>query len=197
METAQILAPYAPPKCRPGAVCALVKTVVTTTMFSESKNNEDKMAQIIAQLRKTRLNFSILSQLQRKRVRNMQKLIRRVIATLAARLSTRKCAKTKHFAVTICKKLVYTTSGSKRFVEQRVAKLNAIGGEQVFSAQRADCARDRRRIAKALATSLGAGVKASVNNKRFEIKDAEKIVSAKLIIQQVLHDGYHRDAGAN
>ncbi|BBU37616.1 BV/ODV-E26 [Choristoneura diversana nucleopolyhedrovirus] len=194
METAQTLASYAPSKCRPGAVCAFVKTVVTTTMFS----GEDKMAQIIAQLQKTRLNFSILSQLQRKRVRNMQKLIRRkngVIATLAARLNTRT-SKSKHFAVTICENLVYTTSGSKQFVEQRVAKLGAIGGEHVFNAQRTDCARDRRRIAKALIASLGAGVKASANNKRFEIRDADKIVSAKLIIQQVLHNGNHCDARA-
>ncbi|AGR57174.1 ODV-E26 [Choristoneura rosaceana nucleopolyhedrovirus] len=199
MEAAQILIPQAPSKRRPDAVCSFVKTVVTTT-FSKSNDSDEKMEQIIAQLQKTRLNFSKLSQLQKKRLRNMQKLIRRknsVIAILASRLNTRRCAKTKHFAVTICKNVVYTTSGSKKFVEQRVEKLCAIGGEQVFSARRANCARDRLRVAKALAVSLGTGVIASATNKRFEIRDAEKLISAKFIIKQVLHNGYHDDARTN
>lgn len=197
METAQPPISCAPPKR--GAVCAYVRTVVTTTTVSDSGgNNEDRLTQIVAQLQKTRLNFSKLSQLQRRRVRNMQKLIRKkngVIANLAARLNTRK--RTKHFAVTIRKNVIHTTSGSEQFVRRRVSELCANGGEQVFCARRADCARDRRRVAKALATALGAGVVASAANKRFEIEDTEKLVSAKLIVQQVLHDGNHSDTCAD
>lgn len=193
------------PQPRPGAVRAYVKTVVTTTTLSEKTDDSNtRIAQIIAQLQKTRLNFSKLSQLQRKRVRNMQRLIRKknnVIATLMARLNVRHDVKTKHFAVGIFKNVVYTTSGSEQFVRQRIEKM---GGEQVFLARRADCARDRRRIAEALTTSLGAGVVVHGTNKRFEVTDADKVVSAKLIVQQVLHNGYqqvlhngyHSDAGA-
>ncbi|BAE72426.1 ODV-E26 [Hyphantria cunea nucleopolyhedrovirus] len=124
METTNV--PMLAPQPRPGAVRAYVKTVVTTTTLSEKTDDSNtRIAQIIAQLQKTRLNFSKLSQLQRKRVRNMQRLIRKknnVIATLMARLNVRHDVKTKHFAVGIFKNVVYTTSGSEQFVRQRIEK---------------------------------------------------------------------------
>lgn len=164
--------------------------VVTTTSFSD--NYDERIAQMIVQLKKTRLNFSKLSQLQRKRVRNMQNLIRKknnVIAALEAKLDTHR-KPTKHFAVVMCKNIVYTISGSKQFVRQRVENLK--GGQQVFFARRANCENDRRRIAEALTTALGSGVVTRAFNKRFEIDNAEKLLSAKLIIQQVLHkNGSH------
>lgn len=126
----------------------------------------------------------------------MQKLIRKknnVIATLVARLNARHDVKTKHFAVGIYKNVVYTTSGSEQFVRQRIKKM---GGEQVFLARRVDCERDRRRIAEALTAALGAGVVVLGTNKRFEVTDPDKVISAKLIVQQVLHNGYHSDVGA-
>lgn len=176
--------------------CTYVKTVVTTTTLSD--NYDEKIAQVIAQLKRTRLNFSKLSQLQRKRVRNMQKLIRKknnTIAALEAKLDTHR-KPTRHFAVVMCKNIVYTMSGSKQFVRQRMKNLN--DGQQVFFAQRVNCENDRRRIAEALTTALGSGVVARASNKRFEIVDTEKLVSAKLIIQQVLHEnGSHGNARAH
>nr|UIX56262.1 HycuOrf-136/ODV-E26 [Hyphantria cunea nucleopolyhedrovirus]UIX56408.1 HycuOrf-136/ODV-E26 [Hyphantria cunea nucleopolyhedrovirus] len=195
METTNAASMLAP-QSRPGAVRAYVKTVVTTTTLSESDDNNKRIAQIIAQLQRTRLNFFKLSQLQKRRVRNMQKLIRKknnVIATLVARLNARHDVKTKHFAVGIYKNVVYTTSGSEQFVRQRIKKM---GGEQVFLARRVDCERDRRRIAEALTAALGAGVVVLGTNKRFEVTDPDKVISAKLIVQQVLHNGYHSDVGA-
>ncbi|QDL57075.1 ODV-E26 [Dione juno nucleopolyhedrovirus] len=204
MEAGQMLFPYAV-KRRSGAaaaaLCGFMKTVVTTTTVAERNDNNERITRVIAQLQKTRLDFSKVVRLQRKRVRTMQKLIRKknsVIANLTARLDTRRAtSKTKHFAALICKNVVHTVSGSEHFVRQRAADLCAAGGEQVFCARRANCARDRRRIAAALTNALGASVEARAGNRRFEIANADQLISAKLIIQQVLHNGHHRDASAH
>lgn len=181
---------------------AFVKTVVTTTTLTEQRANiNERLSKIVQQLQRTRMNFTKLSQLQSKRVRNMKKIIRKkndAIVTLEARLNRKKGAKTKYFAVIICKNVVYTTSGSRNFVRQRAAHLCATsGGEQVFCEKRTDCVLDRRRIAEALAVSLGADVVTSSKHKRFQIKNDEKLISAKLIIQQVLHNGFNGDACTN
>ncbi|ABF50362.1 odv-e26 [Antheraea pernyi nucleopolyhedrovirus] len=182
-----------------GAVRAtFVKTVVTTTTVENRSEEQDLIAQVIAQLQKTRICFNKLSRLQRKRVRNMQKLLRKkntIIANLTAQLNNQQ--RVKHFAAVLCKNVVCTVSGSEKFVDRRVADLCAAGGERVFCGRRTDCARDRQRLAEALAASLRAGVVARASNKRFKILEADKVASAKLIVQQVLYDGLDGDACAH
>ncbi|ALR71682.1 occlusion-derived virus envelope protein [Anticarsia gemmatalis multiple nucleopolyhedrovirus] len=212
METPKMLpGPIASPK-RAAALGAIqsstfVKTVVTTTTVSTTseknlvnQEHQDRIAQVIAQLQKTRLDFTKLTQLQKRRVKNMQRLVRKknnIIANLAAQLDRQQAERargSKYFAVMLSKNVLLTMSGSEQFVRQRVADVSAAGGEQVFCARRKNCIRDRERISKALETSLGSGVVARAANKRFEIVEADKIVSAKLIAQQVLHDGFDGDA---
>lgn len=187
------------PSNRRAAVCAYVKTVVTTTTLSKNERSDQILAQVIAQLQKTRLSFSKLSQLQRKRVRNLQRRLRKknsLISALSKRLGAPGRA-TRHFSVTLCKNVFYTTSGSEQFVRRRAARLCAAGGEQLFCARRADVAGDRRRLAEALTTSLGAGVTTGADNKRFAVEDAAHLASAKLVVQQVLHDAAHSNARAD
>ncbi|AJD09289.1 occlusion-derived virus envelope protein [Condylorrhiza vestigialis mutiple nucleopolyhedrovirus] len=213
-----------PPKMLPGPIISseraaalgaihsstFVKTIVTTTTVSATSKNElinqeyqDRIVQVIAQLQKTRLDFTKLTQLQKRRVKNMQRLVRKkntIIANLAAQLDRQQAERVrgnKHFAVMLSKNVLLTMSGSEQFVRQRVADISATGGEQVFCAHRKNCVRDRQRIAKALEASLGSGVVARAANKRFEIVEADKIVSAKLIAKQVLHDGFDGDACAH
>ncbi|AAQ91710.1 occlusion-derived virus envelope protein [Choristoneura fumiferana DEF multiple nucleopolyhedrovirus] len=215
METPKMLpGPIVSPKraAELGAIqsSTFVKTVVTTTTVSTTsekslvnQEHQDRIAQVIAQLQKTRLDFTKLTQLQKRRVKNMQKLVRKknnIIANLAAQLDKKHAERArgnKHFAVMLSKNVLLTMSGSEQFVRQRVADVSAAGGEQVFCARRKNCIRDRERIAKALETSLGSGVVARAANKRFEIVEADKIVSAKLIAQQVLHDGFDGNARAH
>jgi hypothetical protein len=213
METSKMLpSPIAPPKrAALGAIHAstFVKTVITTTTMSAASENEltrdhqNRIAQVIAQLQKTRLDFTKLSQLQRRRVRKMQKLVikkNNIIADLSEQLDkhqTERVRGNKHFAVMLSKNVLITMSGSEQFVRQRVADVSATGGEKVFCARRKNCVRDRQRIAKALETSLGSGVVVCADNKHFKIVEADKIVSAKLIAQQVLHDGFDGDACAH
>ncbi|AAK85577.1 hypothetical protein [Epiphyas postvittana nucleopolyhedrovirus] len=198
METPKMLpSSFATPKR--AALGTFVKTVVTTTTVSGrglTRDERNRIFQVIAQLRKTRLSFTKLTQLQKKRVRNMQRLVRKknnIIADLAAQLERRRCRSkgSKYFAVICQNGVLITISGSGQFVRQRVANMCAVGGEQIFCERRNDCARDRQLIAEALAASLGSDVITSAANKRFKILNVEKVVNAKFIVQQTLHNGFN------
>jgi hypothetical protein len=171
-------------------------TVTSTRITAVSKNLDTvrKISNVISSLRDTHLNFNKIQNLQKKRLKHLQNLVKRkneIISQLATQLelfsnakslnSNLKICQNKYLGVVRCNNVIRTVFGSEKFVRRRLAELCTLHkAEYIYCA--ICTGEERQQISQLLSSTFLTRVIVYEKNRRFEFLQEDEAHKAQTLI---------------